>query len=391
MNTYTAGQLAELAGVSTRTVRYYDQRGILHPSSYTESGYRLYDDKALLKMQRILMLKFAGFTLEETQNILLMEQGQDLRDILTNQYQMILEKKRQLDEITSLLERVLEQNPLTDLSEVVASMQLIKSNNHSIRTYQFCETIGQRPLYPWEFSELRLRQNMKVLDLGFGVGMLWRQSWDHIPEGLSITLVDIYEPFQESLLSFAEGKGDIEKKHITMDFQMVDAECFEPDTKYDRIVMAYLWEHLRNPEEMVEKTADWLAEDGELFFVVGTNDIRYQFDEIFQNYAGYSALEGVISQKEHLHSMMQDTLRKHFSAERLVFENALEFHDALTLYQFLMDGDPELSAEIRKQGTGFIHFLQKLIENKQTVSIHCPVTAYRCRREKHEHQNSNFE
>ena len=78
MNTYTAGQLAELAGVSTRTVRYYDQRGILHPSSYTESGYRLYDDKALLKMQRILMLKFAGFSLEVTKKIILREQVQDL-------------------------------------------------------------------------------------------------------------------------------------------------------------------------------------------------------------------------------------------------------------------------------------------------------------------------
>ena len=122
MNTYTAGQLAVLVGVSTRTVRYYDQRGILHPSSYTESGYRLYDDKALLKMQRILMLRFAGFTLEETQNILLMEQGQDLWGILTNQYQMILEKKRQLDEIAPILERVLVQNPLTDLKESLCGL-----------------------------------------------------------------------------------------------------------------------------------------------------------------------------------------------------------------------------------------------------------------------------
>ena len=38
-NTYTAGQLAELAGVSARTVRYYDQKGLLKPIAYSEGGY----------------------------------------------------------------------------------------------------------------------------------------------------------------------------------------------------------------------------------------------------------------------------------------------------------------------------------------------------------------
>ena len=61
MKQYTAGTLAELAGVSSRTVRYYDTKGILHPIGYTESGYRLYDDTALLKLQQISMLKFMEY------------------------------------------------------------------------------------------------------------------------------------------------------------------------------------------------------------------------------------------------------------------------------------------------------------------------------------------
>lgn len=73
MKQYTAGMLAELAGVSSRTIRYYDQKGILHPTGYSEGGYRLYDDSALLKMQQISMLKFAGFSLEDIQSVLLME------------------------------------------------------------------------------------------------------------------------------------------------------------------------------------------------------------------------------------------------------------------------------------------------------------------------------
>ena len=40
-------EVSRLAGVSVRTLQYYDSIGLLKPCEYTESGYRLYDDKAL--------------------------------------------------------------------------------------------------------------------------------------------------------------------------------------------------------------------------------------------------------------------------------------------------------------------------------------------------------
>ena len=43
---YTSGQLAKKAGVSVRTVRYYDQIGLLHPSQTASNGYRTYTDDA---------------------------------------------------------------------------------------------------------------------------------------------------------------------------------------------------------------------------------------------------------------------------------------------------------------------------------------------------------
>ena len=42
----TISQVAELTGISTRTLQYYDEIGLLKPSELTESGYRLYDDEA---------------------------------------------------------------------------------------------------------------------------------------------------------------------------------------------------------------------------------------------------------------------------------------------------------------------------------------------------------
>ncbi|MBO4747354.1 MAG: MerR family DNA-binding transcriptional regulator, partial [Clostridiales bacterium] len=43
----TVHEVSKLAGVSIRTLQYYDTIGLLHPAGYTDSGYRLYDDTDL--------------------------------------------------------------------------------------------------------------------------------------------------------------------------------------------------------------------------------------------------------------------------------------------------------------------------------------------------------
>ena len=62
---FTVGELAELAGVSHRTIRYYDKKGLLTPVAYSEKQYRQYDKSSLLQLQQVLMLKYIGFSLEE--------------------------------------------------------------------------------------------------------------------------------------------------------------------------------------------------------------------------------------------------------------------------------------------------------------------------------------
>lgn len=51
---YTAGELARWAGVSARTIRFYEEKGILRPRERSAEGYRLYDDSAVLRLQEFL-------------------------------------------------------------------------------------------------------------------------------------------------------------------------------------------------------------------------------------------------------------------------------------------------------------------------------------------------
>ena len=66
----TVHEVSGLAGVSIRTLQYYDKIGLLHPSQYTEAGYRLYDDTALERLQQILLYRELEFPLKEIRRIL---------------------------------------------------------------------------------------------------------------------------------------------------------------------------------------------------------------------------------------------------------------------------------------------------------------------------------
>lgn len=66
----TVKEVSELTGVSIRTLQYYDKIGLLEPAGRTESGYRLYDDTALERLQQILLFKELEFPLKEIREIL---------------------------------------------------------------------------------------------------------------------------------------------------------------------------------------------------------------------------------------------------------------------------------------------------------------------------------
>ena len=67
---YTVHQLAQLAGVTVRTLHHYDQIGILRPQKRQENGYRLYGEDEVDILQQILLYREIGFTLQQIKEIM---------------------------------------------------------------------------------------------------------------------------------------------------------------------------------------------------------------------------------------------------------------------------------------------------------------------------------
>lgn len=63
--TFKVGELAQASGLSIRTVRYYDQIGLLSPSQRSEGGHRVYDDADARRLYRICLLRYVGLSLAD--------------------------------------------------------------------------------------------------------------------------------------------------------------------------------------------------------------------------------------------------------------------------------------------------------------------------------------
>ncbi len=126
---YRTGQFARRAGVSVRTLRFYDKESLLTPAQHSDAGYRLYTDEDLANLQQILAFKFLGFSLGEIKALL--HTGSDPRslgDVLAQQKAMMQAKRSQLDGIIRVLAQTEEllQGGQCDWNSLVRVIQAIR-------------------------------------------------------------------------------------------------------------------------------------------------------------------------------------------------------------------------------------------------------------------------
>lgn len=115
---YSINKFAKIAGISTRTLRFYDQSGLLKPERINSSGYRIYGAKQVQGLQQIMFYRELGFSLEEIKNIL-DAPGYDRHEALRAHLKALRQRKQQLDVLIANVEKTIlsEKGELTMLDE----------------------------------------------------------------------------------------------------------------------------------------------------------------------------------------------------------------------------------------------------------------------------------
>lgn len=115
---YTIKELAHLAGVSTRTLRYYDEIGLLPPAYINSSGYRIYEEKEVDTLQQILFFKELGLELSLVQKVIQEESFNPLNTLRSHLCQLE-QRQRQLQVlIQNVKKTILKEEGILNMTDL---------------------------------------------------------------------------------------------------------------------------------------------------------------------------------------------------------------------------------------------------------------------------------
>ena len=167
---YTIKKLAEMTGITTRTLRYYDDINLLKPSEVNENNYRIYDEKNVNKLQQILFYRSLNFPLQEIKKI--MDDPNFSRiDALKQQQQLLLQEQEKINTLLTNIDLTIKdyqgEITMTDTEKFKAFKETRISENEvkygaEIRQKYGSKTIEQSNQKFSKLSEVEFQQMQTV-------------------------------------------------------------------------------------------------------------------------------------------------------------------------------------------------------------------------------------
>lgn len=284
----TSGEIAKKAGISQKAVRLYDEKGLLKPSEYSEGNYRLYDNEALLVLEKIIALKQVGFSLEEIRDSLIGKENTDILATLEDQIQMMETKRYELERAITRIKAVIArsngQPDWDDVAEILKEMQE-DQNRDDGHFFALDHTKDELDWYVKIFRSLDIKAGERVLDLGCGFSKVWRNNWEEIPEFVKIDGYDLRGSWADDFEQFVkdnEGKLANETK-IDVYFEDVDDKetwkHIKSEEKYSMILAHYVIDELKDAEALIKNASSVLSKDGVMSLnIYGTvPETRFKF------------------------------------------------------------------------------------------------------------------
>jgi DNA-binding transcriptional MerR regulator len=113
------GEVAEQTGLSLRTIRYYEEVGLVTPSARTTGGFRLYSETDVARLRLVRRMKPLEFSLEEMKDVLTVLDGLEVGDPLSEEHHQLVGRLEMYREVTAA--RVTALKEQLEVAEIFAS------------------------------------------------------------------------------------------------------------------------------------------------------------------------------------------------------------------------------------------------------------------------------
>jgi len=154
---YSINKLSKMSGVTTRTLRYYDEIGLLTPTRVADSGYRIYEQKQVDALQQILFYKELGFALDEIK-LLLSAADFDRAQAFENHLQALHERRKQINKLITNVQKSITsmkgETVMLDAEKFEGFKQQLLANNEKQFGEELREKFGEATI---ECSDAKLK------------------------------------------------------------------------------------------------------------------------------------------------------------------------------------------------------------------------------------------
>lgn len=210
----TIGTLSKISGVSTRTIRHYEDIGILFCAGNTGAKYRLYSEREIKKLEFILLFKNLGFSLAEIQEILSTNENCTVVDLFSNQLKLLNDKVAQLSRKKEMLSAVMNIYHTHGL-EFVNNYHLLK------------ELVTMNPIFANTFNNLELGLQVKIVKELYQTGSLTQDTLKEMGvKSGQILLKELHMSLVKNLLN----RVDFEVEKNIMEYLTVNDPDFATET-----------------------------------------------------------------------------------------------------------------------------------------------------------------
>ena len=375
---YSSGQFARMAGVSVRTIRFYDKQNILKPSYVSPSGARFYTDSDLARLQQILLFKYLGFSLDDIREMTIGDTDYHfLKNSLNLQKRLVQDRIEQMQLVESAIEdtvNALEQERQVDWSQMLELIHLTGMEKSLKTQYQSATNISARirlhrdyssnayGWFPWVYDQCRIRDGLQVLELGCGDGTLWKENISRLPAQIHILLSDISEGM------LRDARRSLSQEDPRFSFQVFGCEKIPcADRSFDRVIANHVLFYCEDLPAVFSEVRRVLGEDG--LFLCSTYGSRHM-QEISDLVRRFDSR--IVLSAEKLYDRFglengRELLSPYFSDVQLLrYEDSIELDRAEPLIeyilschgnqnQYLLDRYKDFRVFVEKQTAGGFH------------------------------------
>lgn len=388
---YTSGEFAKKARVTIRTIRFYDKQGILKPSKVNAAGYRLYTDEDFGRLQKILSLKYLGFSLEEIMALTINDDREDMANSLKLQKELIRKRIRHLEMMEQTLEdtsRMVEASGKMDWNSILNLIHITNMEHAVVDQYKTAVNINARiqlhqrfshnpvPWFSWIAARIPLERAERILEVGCGNGQLWQQVPAEILKKKEVHVTDVSSGMVEDAAELLRASGRNSLIFETEDCQKLSYG----DQSFDVVIANHVLFYVKNLPQALGEIHRVLRPGGSFYCSTYGRDHMKEITLLVQEFDPRITLSEVALYElfglENGGALLEGTFDQ---VEKLLYRDYLLVDEPEPLLDYILSCHGNQSEFLSQRQLEFKRFLQKKIQEKGGIRITKMAGIFVCR------------